>query len=209
MKKIFITVVMACFSAIAYSQVLLPSDYSEYGAEIGTNLSTFPSNGVYNNTNKIGYELGLWGRQNWGPYGLQTGLYLTGKNLHVKDNTFTDAVNRASFTSVDVPLLFNYKVDAFVFGTRLYTGPLFSFTFMQRQNYPATQNFYVNNDFVKLDYNTFNSAWVAGIGADVHRLTIDLSYEGGINKIAYATYQYSHTRMSLLELKFGYTIYPF
>jgi hypothetical protein len=209
MKIGFTTLLLILLGRMVSAQVLYPADYREYGVDAGANLTTFPSNGVYNNTNKLGYVFGLWGRQNWGPYGLQTAVYLTDKNVGVKDNTFTYAVNRASFTSVDIPVLFNYKLNAFKWGTRIYTGPLFSFAFVERQNYPPTQNAYVDNDFVKLDYNTVNTAWMVGVGADVNRLTIDLRYEGGLDKIAYATYKYSHTRMSLVEVTFGYDIYPF
>lgn len=207
MKKFLIVLFLSAFCFIASAQTMMSKSSQDFGAEIGADLSQFPSHGVYNNTNQVGYAFGVWGRQNWGNYGLQTGAYVVNRSLKITDDTFTDATNSASFTSVDIPLLFNYKVNTFVFGTRVYTGPLVAITFMQRQNYPSTEGMFTDNNFVKLDYNTFHAAWVGGLGIDVHHVSFDLRYESGLDKIAYANEKYSHTRMSMFELTIGYNIY--
>ncbi|SDT30168.1 Outer membrane protein beta-barrel domain-containing protein [Mucilaginibacter mallensis] len=207
MKKTLLTITMCLsFAGMAFAQLGQSSPDIAFGVKAGANLSYLPQNGVYNNTNKMGYQFGVWGRVGGDVFQFQPEVYLTDKNVKITDNTFTHTTNSASFTSIDVPLLAVAKGELFDVAGRIYTGPLFSFDLTRKQVYPSTTTTFTDNDFVKLDYKNINYAWVFGVGADFNRVGVDLRYEGGLNRIAYSNYQYSHTRMSLFEVSISYQI---
>ena len=207
MKKTLLTITICLtFAGMAFAQLGPTQPDISFGVKAGANLSYLPQNGVYNNTNKMGYQFGVWGRIGGDIFQFQPEVYLTDKNLKITDNTFTNVTNEAAFTSIDVPLLAVAKGELFNVAGRLYTGPLVSFVLTNKQVYPSTVTTFTDQDFVRLDYKNINYAWVFGVGADFDRVGVDFRYEGGINRIAYSSYQYSHTRMSLFELSLSYQI---
>jgi len=207
MKKTLLTITICLsFAGMAFAQLGPSQPDISFGAKAGANLSYLPQNGVYNNTNKLGYQFGVWGRIGGDIFAFQPEVYLTDKNLKITDNTFTGVTNSAAFTSIDVPLLAVAKGELFRLPGRIYTGPLFSFDITNKQEYASTVGTFTDNDFVRLNYKNINYAWVFGVGADFDRVGVDFRYEGGLNRISYSTYQYSHTRMSLFELSISYQI---
>ena len=207
MKKSLTTIIIClAIGRVASAQNFSPSSF-EFGAKAGVNLSYLPQNGVYNNTNKAGYLIGIWARAGDGDFQFEPEAYITDKRVKITDNTFTRDSNDASFTSLDIPLLASYKIGAAGIDGRLFTGPLFSFRLHESQDYPSTSSTFTEDNFVKLDYNNVNYGWIFGIGADFNALSVDLRYEGGINRIPYSDYRYSHTRMSLFQLTVAYRIF--
>jgi hypothetical protein len=166
-----------------------------FGLKGGLNYSTFPSNGVFNNDNRAGYQAGAWARI--GGLGLifQPELYYTSKGVTVSETGGGE--NKQKFTSFDVPLLVGGKVGALGLGGRFYGGPVLSFT-TGRDNALA--------DATKLRYKDANYGVQVGAGIDISSLSIDLRYEGGLNKIAYGDGN-SHTRVSVFSLALAYKLF--
>lgn len=199
MKKTILLTLSICLLSIGFASAQVLPDFS-FGAKAGFNYSTFPSNGLYNNSNKAGYLAGVWARFGALGFNFQPELYVTSKNLDVKDNSGN--VNKAKFTSVDVPLLIGTKIGAFGLGGRFYGGPVFSFAANKDQSYSdAAAN------AVKLNYKDANYGIQVGAGVDIRDFSVDLRYEGGLNKIAYGSNEYSHTRVSIFSLSLAYKIF--
>ncbi|MFC0517764.1 porin family protein [Mucilaginibacter angelicae] len=193
MKKLILLSLSIFLLSIGVSKAQVIPSFS-FGLKGGLNYSTFPSNGVFNNDNKAGYQAGAWARI--GGLGLifQPELYYTNKSVTVSD---AGASNKQSFKSFDVPLLVGAKVGALGLGGRFYGGPVLSFT-TSRDN--------ALKDATALKYKDANYALQVGAGVDISSLSIDLRYEGGLNKIAYGDGN-SHTRVSLFSLAVAYKLF--
>jgi hypothetical protein len=199
MKKTILSLIISFFAFMQFvSAQVLPS--FQFGVKGGVNLSSFPQNGQYNNSDQAGYIGGLWARVGALGFNFQPELYLTGKDVNVTDAAGT--VNRAKFTSLDVPLLFGGKIGAFGLGARFYTGPVVSFAINKDQTLSNALD-----DAGRLDFKDQNYAWQLGAGVDIRKLSIDLRYEGGLNKIAYGPDETSHTRLNLFNLTLAYSIF--
>ena len=199
MKKTIILTLSICLFTIGIASAQVIPNFS-FGVKGGLNYSNFPSNGIFNNSNRAGYLAGVWARVGGLGLNLQPELYVTGKNINVKaDNTSVE--NKAKFTSIDVPLLVGGKIGAFGLGGRFYGGPVFSFTVNKDQSIGDAVS-----DATALRYKNANYGVQVGAGLDISALSIDLRYEGGLNKIAYGN-DNSHTRVSVFSLALAYKLF--
>ena len=199
-KTVLILAILLFVSGMASAQVL-PS--FAFGLKGGVNLSSFPQSGAYSNSSQAGYLGGVWARFGAVGFNFQPELYATSKDVNVsydQDNqTYT---NKAKFTSLDLPLLVGGKVGAFGLGARFYTGPVVSFAINKDQTLSDAAH-----DAGTLDFKNQNYAWQVGAGLDVRKLSIDLRYEAGLDKIAYGPEQNSHTRINLFNLTLAYRLF--
>jgi hypothetical protein len=194
MKKLILTItIFAAATSLASAQIL-PS--FQFGVKGGLNFSSLNySNSVYSTGNRAGYLGGIWARFGALGFNFQPEIYLTGKNVSISDS---NGETKATFTSIDVPLLFGGKIGAFGLGGRFYTGPVVSFAINKDQSFNGAVN-----KAVSLNYSDQNFAWQLGAGIDIKKISIDLRYEEGITK---QTYGYSHTRVSLFNLSLAYQL---
>ncbi|WP_413667781.1 porin family protein [Mucilaginibacter sp. Mucisp86] len=197
MKKSILLSLSIFLLSIGVSKAQVIPSFS-FGLKGGLNYSTFPSNGIFNNDNKAGYQAGAWARIGGLGFIFQPELYVTGKNVTVNTN---DGTAKANFTSVDVPLLLGAKVGALGLGGRFYGGPVLSFTVNRDQSLSSAAA-----QAATLKYKDANYAIQVGAGVDISSLSIDLRYEGGLNKIAYGN-DNSHTRVSLFSLAVAYKLF--
>lgn len=199
MKKTIILTLSICLLSIGMASAQVIPNFS-FGVKGGINYSNFPSNGIFNNSNRAGYLAGVWARVGGLGLNFQPELYVTGKNINVKaDNSSIE--NKAKFTSIDVPLLVGGKIGAFGLGGRFYGGPVFSFTVNKDQSVGDAVS-----DATALRYKDANYGIQVGAGLDISSLSIDLRYEGGLNKIPYGN-DNSHTRVSVFSLSLAYKLF--
>lgn len=197
-KTIILTLSICLFSIGMASAQIIPS--FAFGVKGGLNYASFPSNGVFNNNNRAGYLAGVWARVGGLGFNFQPELYLTSKNINV--SAPNEPENKAKFTSIDVPLLLGGKIGALGLGGRFYGGPVFSFAVNKDQSVvDATKNAATG-----LDYKSANYGFQVGAGVDISSLSIDLRYEGGLNKIAYGDGN-SHTRVNVFSLALAYKLF--
>lgn len=199
MKKVVLLSFVIFLFTIGISKAQVIPSFS-FGLKGGLNYTTFPSNGIFNNDNKAGYQAGAWARIGGLGFIFQPELYVTGKNVTVNTNDGTGTA-KANFTSVDVPLLLGGKVGALGLGGRFYGGPVMSFTVNKDQSLSGA-----TAEAARLKYKDANYAIQIGAGVDISSLSIDLRYEGGLNKIAYGN-DNSHTRVSLFSLAVAYKLF--
>jgi len=193
MKKSILLIFSIFLLSIGASKAQVIPSFS-FGLKGGLNYSTFPSNGVFNNDNKAGYQAGAWARIGGLGFIFQPELYFADKSVTVNNGGVS---NKQSFKSFDVPLLIGAKVGALGLGGRFYGGPVLSFT-TSRDN--AFQ------DATALRYKDANYAIQVGAGVDISSFSVDLRYEGGLNKVAYGN-DNSHTRVSLFSLSLAYKLF--
>ncbi|QEC79973.1 porin family protein [Mucilaginibacter ginsenosidivorax] len=198
MKKTFLLTFSICLLAIGFASAQVIPSFS-FGAKAGLNFSAFPANGKYDNSSQAGYLGGVWARFGALGFNFQPELYATAKNLTIKDDAGNE--NKAKFTSLDVPLLIGTKIGAFGLGGRFYGGPVFSFTVNRDQSYSNAAA-----EVAKLNYKDANYGVQLGAGLDIKDFSVDLRYEGGLNKISYGP-GYSHTRVSIFSLSLAYKIF--
>jgi hypothetical protein len=196
-KTIILTLSIFLFTIGVASAQIIPS--FAFGVKGGLNYTSFPSNGVFNNSNRAGYLAGVWARVGGLGFNFQPELYVTGKNIKI--DAPNEPENTAKFTSIDVPLLLGGKIGALGLGGRFYGGPVFSFTVNKDQSLTdATAN------ATRLNYKDANYGVQVGAGIDISSLSIDLRYEGGLNKIPYGSGD-SHTRISVFSLALAYKLF--
>jgi len=193
MKKSILLILSIFLLSIGVSKAQVIPSFS-FGLKGGLNYSTFPSNGVFNNDNKAGYQAGAWARIGGLGFIFQPELYFADKSVTVNNGGVS---NKQSFKSFDVPLLIGAKVGALGLGGRFYGGPVLSFTTSKDNAF---------NDATALRYKDANYAIQVGAGVDISSFSVDLRYEGGLNKIAYGN-DNSHTRVSLFSLSLAYKLF--
>lgn len=198
MKKTILITFSICLLSIGFVSAQVVPSFS-FGAKAGLNFSAFPANGKYDNSSQAGYLGGVWARFGALGFNFQPELYATAKNLTVKDDAGNE--NKAKFTSLDVPLLIGTKIGALGLGGRFYGGPVFSFTVNKDQSFSGA-----SSEITKLNYKDANYGIQLGAGVDIKDFSVDLRYEGGLNKISYGP-GYSHTRVSIFSLSLAYKIF--
>ncbi|MGF7037144.1 porin family protein [Mucilaginibacter lappiensis] len=198
MKKTIILTLSICLFTIGMASAQIIPSFA-FGVKGGLNYAAFPSNGIFNNSNRAGYLAGVWARVGGLGFNFQPELYLTSKNINV--SAPNEPENKAKFTSIDVPLLLGGKIGALGLGGRFYGGPVFSFAVNKDQSLSSAAS-----DATKLDYKSANYGFQVGAGVDISSLSIDLRYEGGLNKIAYGDGN-SHTRVNVFSLALAYKLF--
>lgn len=185
MKKITLTLLLSCFSFLAFSQVV-PS--FQFGLKGGLNLSKFSTTNTFSSDNQAGYFAGIWTRIGAAGIHLQPELYLSGKNATLENASGQE--NKVKFTSLDVPVLVGTKFGAAGIGLRVNTGPVVSFMLNKDQNFSQAASAVFNGNFKDQAF-----AWQFGAGVDVGKFGVDLRYEAGISKIN--SDGYASTRLNL------------
>ncbi|WP_439697544.1 porin family protein [Mucilaginibacter sp. AW1-7] len=198
MKKTILLTLSICLLSMGMASAQIVPSFS-FGAKAGLNFSAFPANGKYDNSSQAGYLGGVWARFGALGFNFQPEMYATAKNLTVKDDAGNE--NKAKFTSLDVPLLVGTKIGALGLGGRFYGGPVFSFTVNRDQSYSSAAA-----EVAKLNYKDANYGIQLGAGVDIKDFSVDLRYEGGLNKISYGP-GYTHTRVSIFSLSLAYKIF--
>ncbi|MDT3401679.1 porin family protein [Mucilaginibacter terrae] len=162
-------------SASAQTVPLLPN--VNIGIKAGVNLSNFSTEKTLSSDNRAGFLAGAWARIGMGGLHFQPELYYNSKEVRVEDSQ-TKSVNTAKFRSIDLPLLVGKKFGMFGVGARINTGPLVSFAVSHDQ---SVGDAFSNAS--RLRVKDQNYAWVFGAGLDVYKVSLDLRYEAGINKL--------------------------
>ena len=211
MKKLLLIIGLACGTALSASAQLLPS--FQFGVKGGvnlTNLSTTSVSGNFSHDNRAGYLGGFWARIGGAGIYLQPEAYITSKSVNIHNTGSVviggDAVstesqnNHATFTSIDIPILLGTKFGILGNGIRINTGPVLSYAINKNQSVGDD-----TNDIAHLNYKGQNYAWQFGVGADIRRLSVDLRYEAGLNKVT--TNNDDHVRINLFNLTLGYRLF--
>lgn len=197
MKQFFYALAVSCCLSLSASAQLLPS--FSFGVKAGANLSSFSTQNTLSSDNRAGYLAGFWARVGGGGIHFQPELYYTSKNVEFKDQNGVN--NTAKFKSFDLPLLVGTKFGALGTGVRFNTGPLISFVTSKDQS--AGEAF---NNATRLRYKDQNYAWQFGVGLDVQRVSFDLRYELGLNKIDSGDGN-SQVRANLFNLTMAYRLF--
>ena len=197
MKKFLFAIALMAGTAISASAQLLPS--FQFGIKGGVNLTDFSTSAstALSSNNRAGYLAGFWARVGGAGINFQPELYITSKDVDLTANNVT---HTAKYTSIDLPLLIGTKFGVLGNGIRINTGPVISFAVNKDQS--TGQAF---SSATHLDYKDQNYAWQFGVGADVRRLSLDLRYEAGINKIN--NDNGDKARINLFNLTLGYRLF--
>jgi len=197
MKQFFYFLAISLCASLSSSAQLLPS--VNFGVKAGVNLSSFSTQNTLSSENRAGYLAGFWARVGGGGIHFQPELYYTAKNVEFKDQAGIS--NTAKFKSIDLPLLVGTKFGALGTGVRFNTGPLISFVTSKDQ---STADAF--NNATQLRYKDQNYAWQFGVGLDVQKVSFDLRYELGLNKIDNGDGN-TQVRANLFNLTMAYRLF--
>jgi hypothetical protein len=202
MKQFFYLLAISLCASLSAKAQLLPS--INIGVKAGANLSSFSTSNTLSSDNRAGFLGGFWARIGAGGIHLQPELYYTSKSVKFQDETNgVTTTNTATFKSIDVPVLVGTKVGLLGIGARLNTGPLISFVINQDQSVGDAFN-----NASRLRYQDQNYAWQFGVGLDVQKVSFDLRYELGLNKIDNGI-EKSKVRANLFNLTMAYKLFAF
>lgn len=196
MKKVFylLTIsLVAALSAAAQNQ-LLPR--VSFGLKGGANVLNFTSDNIMSSESRGGFQVGVLSRIALGAIHLQPELYYMQKSARVT-KAIGNVVNDVTFKSIDLPILLGYSWGGDMVNGRIVTGPLISFSTGDKQS-PGTAT-----NGAGLIYNDQNYAWVIGTGIDVNKVSFDLRYEYGLNRLQ-NTELSSRIRPSVFSLSVSY-----
>ncbi|WP_345951813.1 porin family protein [Mucilaginibacter sp. PAMB04274] len=198
MKKYFYLLAITLCTGFSASAQFLPS--FNFGLKAGANLSSFSTENTLSSSHRAGYLVGAWARVGAVGWHFQPELYYTSKNVKLKDAT-AGAENTAEFQSIDLPLLVGRKFGMFGVAARVNTGPLISFAINHDQSVGDAFN-----NAARLRVHDQNYAWQFGAGLDFQRMSLDLRYELGLNKLRNGRGD-SEIRANLFNLTLGYRLF--
>ncbi len=169
------------------------------GIKGGANLTALPTQDRFDAEGRAGYLVGIWSRVGVVGWFVQPELYFSSKNAKFTD-TGTGAENTFRVNGLDLPILVGRRFgDNGIYG-RINTGPVLSFATRNKQ---AELNKY---DLALLKIKSQGLQWQFGGGIDISRLSIDLRYEQGLNKIKNAN-ESSTTRFNNFNISLAYRIF--
>ena len=198
MKKIIYLLAVSLCTAVSASAQIVPS--VSFGIKAGTNLSSFSTNNTLNSDARAGLLAGVWARVGAAGIHFQPELYYTTKNVRFYDEA-TKTENTAKLRSIDLPLLVGTKIGLFGIGGRLNTGPLISFS---ASNDQSVGDAFGNAS--RLRIKDQNYAWQFGAGIDFQKVSLDLRYELGLNKVKNGSGS-SEVRANLFNLTLAYRLF--
>lgn len=171
----------------------------QFGYKAGVNLTSFSTSlSTLRSDNNAGYLAGFWLKIGHAGVQYQPEIYLTGKNVTLKDTSGVS--NSVKFTSIDVPILVYKQIGLIGFGVHFNTGPVVSFVIDKNQSVGAALG-----KITHLEYKDQAIAWQFGTGINTQNINIDLRYELGISSLSKDGYPDTH--VSLFNLTFGYRLF--
>jgi len=164
MKKIFIALLVLCFSSAALKAQL------SLRPQVGINAPSITEdlvNGEW--TSDVGYQFGA-DIQFGGDTYLQAGLNFQTTKLGIKDVGDIDVSN----INIPVVLGFRFSEESKVLGLRLFVGPNFALTVNESLDDAITE---INKD----NFNDFKISGLAGAGLDLGLFFADVAYNFALN----------------------------
>lgn len=168
------------------------------GVKAGMNVSSLKSSGTFDESNRLGYQLGAFARIGGMGFYVQPEAYVASKGgkFHVSLDGSSSSEGNVRFTTLDVPVLLGTKIGADRLNLRFMAGPMISFT--------LDKSLKGNVDNLK---NFKDQTWSAQVGAgvDLGSLSVDLRYEAGLSKVSNVdTYD---QKQRLWHISLGYKIF--
>ncbi len=166
-----------CLLAIIATFNQVQAQEFSIGPKIGVSQGNVQVNGdgFSKGNSKLGYHAGLFARLGGNNFYFQPEVLYTNTGGDFQSSQGSTTVTySASFSRVDVPVMFGFKIAEFF---RIQAGPVMSFLLDSD----------LNSDGVGLtppDYNTATLGYQAGIGVDVGNIILDFKYEGPLGKQA-------------------------
>lgn len=207
MKK-HIAIFILCLGTLQASAQTIPQALAvarliptvQFGFKGGLNLTSLSTSTSANlsSQNQAGYLAGFWFHVGRGGTQFQPEIYLTGKNVALKDTA--GVTNNVKFTSIDVPILVSKQIGLIGFGLHFNTGPVISFVIDKNQSVGSALG-----KITHLEYKDQALAWQFGTGINTQNLFMDLRYEAGISSLSKDGYPDTH--VSLFNLTVGYRLF--
>ena len=198
MKRITLTSFLLLIAVTTFAQ--LPS--FNLGLKTGINLASLKGN-VGEESNRLGYQAGVWARVGGAGFYVQPEVYLGSKGGEFgsiqQDGTTYEGDAKINFTTLDIPVLLGNKFGFDKLNFRIMAGPVISFVL----NKDAKENYEVATDFN--NYKNQTIGLQTGAGLDLGNLSFVLRYEKGLSNIDKSG-QYDQ-KQNLWHLSLGYRIF--
>lgn len=198
MKKSILLGCMLLAAVTTFAQ--LPSFH--LGLKTGVNMSSLKGN-VGDESNRLGYQAGVWARVGGAGFYVQPEVYLGSKGGEFgsiqQDGTTYEGDAKVNFTTLDIPVLIGNKFGFDKLNFRIMAGPVVSFLL----NKDSKENYAVATDFD--NYKNQTIGLQTGGGVDLGNLSFDLRYEKGLSNIDKSG-KYDQ-KQNLWHLSLGYRIF--
>ncbi|MBB5623830.1 hypothetical protein HDE69_004918 [Pedobacter cryoconitis] len=168
-------VALALISTQAKSQNATPIHIGLKGGANFTDLSL--NYGDLKNKYSAGYSAGAFTRVDISKLYVQGELLYSHKSSKVESNTLGNG--KSSWNSIDVPVTIGYKIlKSENLNLRVFGGGVYSYILNDKARILQE----VKESFKKFDKS--NIGYVAGVGVDLGKITIDLSAQGSLTKMS-------------------------
>lgn len=181
MKKLFLTLAVACLSLTANAQ---EKGEIRLGAIAGMNISNIAG---YSMSERIGFHVGAKAEYNFndGLYA-NAGLLFTQKGCTKDENDF-ERTHTPGYLEIPINLGYRYSISegVGVFGE---TGPYFAFGICgkSKSEYKINGHSEESKDdfFGEKDVHRFDLGWGLKVGVEVHKFQIAIGYEFSIPPVS-------------------------
>ena len=173
MKKIIVILILAVVSQFVYA-----GGGFTIGPKVGYNASKLSNNiDTIQSDFKSGFSFGAFARIGKKIY-LQPELYYTTDGGVFKSNKY-DWKQKVKLGNLNIPVLVGVSFINKIVNVRILAGPMVSFVV----NKSISETGGITGSVKNADINNANWYIQAGAGVDIWKLTLDLRYQVGLNKI--------------------------
>ena len=208
-SKIIITLlILFVFTQVSNAQ----ESNLKFGVKGGVNFSNLSTDNAQDNKMLTGVNLGLFAKLPvTNSIAIQPEIYFTTKGSKLTyNNVFVDGTANFDLNYIEIPVLLVLNVTE---NFNVHVGPYASYLVSSKVKNASDVSFYnFEGNINSNDFNKFDTGIVAGVGIDLHSLSIGVRYNFGLIKVGKerdyngTTYTFPDGKNSVISAYLSYSI---
>lgn len=177
------TFLLLLISAIYIQGQAQELDPLQLGVKVGLNLSNLYAADATSTDMITGLNLGVFARKPVSEIiDIQPELYISTKGASITYNSLlVDGTAKFNLTYIEMPILCVIKISHFI---HLEAGPYVSYLIDGKVKNMANVNLFNFEQNINVnDFNRIDAGFIVGVGAEVHQITMGVSYNYGLTKV--------------------------
>jgi hypothetical protein len=206
-------IIIALLILFGFSQVSNAQESNlKFGVKGGVNFSNLSTDNAQDNKMLTGVNLGLFAKLPvTSSIAIQPEIYFTTKGSKLTyNNVFVDGTANFDLNYIEIPVLLVLNVTE---NFNIHVGPYASYLVSSKVKNASDVSFYnFEGNINSNDFNKFDTGIVAGVGIDLHSLSIGVRYNFGLIKVGKerdyngTTYTFPDGKNSVISAYLSYSI---
>lgn len=206
-------IIIALLILFGFSQVSNAQESNlKFGVKGGVNFSNISTDNAQDNKMLTGVNLGLFAKLPiTSSIAIQPEIYFTTKGSKLTyNNVFVDGTANFDLNYIEIPVLLVLNITE---NFNVHVGPYASYLVSSKVKNASDVSFYnFESNINSNDFNKFDTGLAAGVGIDLHSLSIGVRYNYGLIKVGKerdyngTTYTFPDGKNSVISAYLSYSI---